>query len=75
MCRSLSVYLPRLETAWQLKFSSIAKPISHLAAQHQVSRKFFDEQRHKADAALDEVFSDAKKEQEVLFALPVTQTW
>jgi hypothetical protein len=54
---------------------SKAKPISHLADQHQVSRKFLYEQRHKADAALDEVFSDAKKEQEVLFYLPVTQTW
>lgn len=40
-----------------------------------MSRKFLYEQRHKADAALDEVFSDAKKEQKVLFYLPVTQAW
>jgi len=44
-----------------------------LAAQHQVSRKFYQQQ--KAEAALDEVFRDAKQEQEVLFYLPVTQTW
>jgi len=39
-----------------------------LAAQHQVSRKFH-QQRQKAEAALDEVFRDAKQEQEVLFYL------
>lgn len=52
-----------------------AEPISHLAAQHQVSRKFLYQQGHKANEALDEVFSLVKKEPEVLFYLPVTQTW
>jgi len=52
---------------------SKAEPISHLAAQHQVSRKF-SIRGHKANEALDEAFSASSKEQEV-FYLPVTQTW
>ncbi len=40
-----------------------------------MSRKFLYQQRQKADKALDEVFSDSKKGQEVLFYLPVMQTW
>lgn len=39
-----------------------------------MSRKFLYQQRQKAEEALDEVFRNAKKEQEVLFYLPVTQT-
>jgi len=39
-----------------------------------VSRKFLINNARKL-LALDEVFSDAKKEEEVLFYLPVTQTW
>jgi len=54
---------------------SKAEPISHLATQHQVSRKFLYQQGHKADEALDEVFSSSNNEQAVLFYVPVTQTW
>ena len=54
---------------------SKAGPVSQLAAQHQVSRKFLYQQSHKANAVLDEVFSSSRDEQEVLFYLPVTNGW
>ena len=52
-----------------------AEWVSHLAAQHQVSRKFLYQQSHKADEALDEANKSPNNQQEVLFYLPVTQTW
>lgn len=66
---------PASRKSLALEVLSKAEPVSHLAAQHQVSRKFLYQQRQKAEEALDEVFRDAKQEQEVLFYLPVTQTW
>lgn len=66
---------PASRKSLAIEVLSKAEPVSHLAAQHQVSRKFLYQQRQKAEAALDEVFRDAKKEQEVLFYLPVTHTW
>ena len=50
-------------------------PISHLADQHQVSRKFVYQQGDKAQQALDETFSPSQKDDEVLFYLPVTKNW
>lgn len=49
--------------------------VSHLAAQHQVSRKFLYQQGQKANEALDASFNATKDEPEVLFYLPITQTW
>jgi hypothetical protein len=49
--------------------------ISALAEQLDVSRKFVYGQAHKADLALDNVFSPAAPDDEVLFHLPVTGTW
>jgi len=46
---------------------SKTEPISRLAAQHQVSRKFLYQQGHKANEALDATFSAATDEREVLF--------
>jgi len=54
---------------------SKTEPISRLAAQHQVSRKFLYQQGHKANEALDATFSAATDEREVLFYLPITKTW
>jgi len=53
---------------------SKAEPISHLATQHQVSG-FLYQQGHKADEALDEVFSSSNNEQAVLFYVPVTDVF
>jgi hypothetical protein len=53
-----------------------AKPVSRLAGQHEVSRKFVYAQAAKADEALDAAFSpDDRADQKVLFHLPVTKAW
>src|SRR4051794_31701995 len=49
--------------------------VSDLAARHGVSRKFVYQQTHKASAALDEAFSPAVRDDEVLFELAVTGAW
>jgi hypothetical protein len=46
-----------------------------LAARHGVSRKFVYQQTHKARAALDDAFSPAVPDSEVLFELAVTKAW
>src|SRR5215218_8163536 len=49
--------------------------VSDLAAQHGVSRKFVYQQTQKARVALDEAFSSATPDEEVLFELAVTKAW
>ncbi len=49
--------------------------VSDLAARHGVSRKFIYQQTHKAAAALDDAFSSATSDDEVLFELAVTKAW
>ena len=51
------------------------QPISHLAAAHQVSRKFIYQQGDKAQRSLDESFAPSAGNDEVLFHLPVTKSW
>ncbi|MEL6355127.1 MAG: hypothetical protein AAFR58_25790, partial [Cyanobacteria bacterium J06627_28] len=50
-------------------------PISHIAAQHQVSRKFLYQQGDKAQQALDESFAPSQGDDDILFHLPVTKHW
>src|SRR5215213_6556934 len=52
-----------------------SKTVCDLAARHGVSRKFVYQQTHKARAALDDAFSSATPDEEVLFELAVTKTW
>jgi hypothetical protein len=53
-----------------------AETISHLAGQHEVSRKFVYQQAAKAEEALDAAFSPGNDDdQKVLFHLPVTKAW
>ena len=52
-----------------------SQPISHLAATHQVSRKFIYQQGDKAQRSLDESFAPTPSDDEVLFHLPVTKSW
>ena len=54
---------------------SRSQPISHIAATHQVSRKFVYQQGDKAQQALDESFAPSKGDDDVLFHLPVTKNW
>jgi len=50
--------------------------VTHLAQQHQVSRKFVYQQRAKATAAIDQAFELGEpKDQKVLFYLPITKAW
>ncbi|MFK8186609.1 MAG: hypothetical protein AB8B99_24795 [Phormidesmis sp.] len=51
------------------------EPISHIAATHEVSRKFVYQQGDKAQQALDESFAPSKGDDDVLFHLPVTKNW
>ena len=50
-----------------------SETLSGLAARHGVSRKFVYRQSRKARAALDEAFSPAVRDDEVLFELTVTR--
>ena len=52
-----------------------AQPVSDLAREHGVSRKFVYQQVHIAQAALTEAFDPDLKTEDVLFYLPVTKTW
>jgi len=49
--------------------------VSDLATRHGVSRKFIYQQTHKARAVLDDAFSSATPDHEVLFKLAVTKAW
>jgi hypothetical protein len=61
----------------QIAIQSLARraTISRLAIQEKVSRKFIYQQKHKADAALNQAFSPAEDASDVLFYLPVTAAW
>src|SRR4051794_28216683 len=52
-------------------------PLSRIARQHQVSRKFLYHQAHKAQQALDHAFTPEPppRDDRVLFYLPVTKAW
>ncbi len=52
-----------------------SETVSDLAARHGVSRKFVYQQTHKAGTALDDAFSPAAPDDEVLFKLAVTKAW
>jgi hypothetical protein len=50
-----------------------SQPVTALADQHDVSRKFVYQQADKAQRALDQAFSPATKDQRILFSIPVTK--
>ena len=52
-----------------------SETVTNLAARHGVSRKFVHQQTHKAREALDDAFSPAVPDDEVLFELAVSKTW
>ena len=58
-----------------LQVLSRSQPISHIAAAHQVSRKFVYQQGDKAQQALNESFAPSHGNDDVLFHLPVTKNW
>lgn len=52
-----------------------SEPVSHLAQNYRVSRKFLYQQAAKASDALDETFTLSDDNDKVLFYLPVTKKW
>ena len=52
-----------------------AEPVSELARQNEVSRKFIYTQMEKAEQALDTAFSPPPKDERVLFYIPATKDW
>ena len=52
-----------------------AQPVSDLAREHEVSRKFLYQQAHTAQDALTQAFDPDPKTEDVLFHLPVTKAW
>ena len=50
-------------------------PVTRLAQDYQVSRKFLYQQATKASDALDEAFMPRADDEKVLFYLPVTKDW
>jgi hypothetical protein len=64
------------QTRLQLALDALAgSPISHLALQHRVSRKFVRLQLDKAFAALQSTFEPSIEPEGLLFTLPVTKSW
>jgi hypothetical protein len=51
------------------------RPIRHLAAEQDVSRKFVYQQAGKAQHALDQAFDPGPSDDRALFHLPVTKAW
>lgn len=65
---------PRQRQRLAIEALAGTQPISHLADQRDVSRKFVYQQTDKAKQALDGAFrSDAGADQHVLFTVPVTK--
>jgi hypothetical protein len=52
-----------------------AQPVSDLAREHEVSRKFLYQQAPTAQDALTRAFDPEPEPEKVLFYLPVTQAW
>src|SRR6202050_1213343 len=52
-----------------------AQPVSDLAREHEVSRKFLYQQAHIAEEALSAAFAPLSRSDDVLFYLPVTKAW
>ena len=52
-----------------------AQPVSDLAREHEVSRKFLYQQAHTAQEALNQAFAPSSTPDDVLVDLPVTKAW
>lgn len=58
-----------------LKVLARTSPITHLAQDYQVSRKFLYQQATKAQQVLDRAFQPSPKDKNIIFHLPVTKDW
>src|ERR1700752_1950336 len=66
---------PQQRQALALQALAGVQPIARLAAEHEVSRKFVYQQASKANQALEEAFTPAPVDEQVLFYIPVTTRW
>ena len=66
---------PDFRQKLSIEVLSKSKPVSHLAREHQVSRKFLYQQGNKAKQALTECFEPSTPDDQVLFHLPITKSW
>lgn len=67
--------LPQERRSLAIQVLAGAQPISDLAREHEVSRKFLYQQAHTAEEALNEAFAPSSRSDDVLFYLPVTKAW
>jgi hypothetical protein len=67
--------LPQQRQELALQILAGSQPVAQLARQHQVSRKFLYQQADTAQLALEHAFDPPRPDEEVLFHLPVTQSW
>jgi hypothetical protein len=67
--------LPQERQGLAVQVLAGAQPVSDLAREHEVSRKFLYQQAHTAQDALTQAFDPDPKTEDVLFHLPVTKTW
>jgi hypothetical protein len=67
--------LPQERRSLAIQVLAGAQPVSNLAREHEVSRKFLYQQAHTAEEALNEAFAPSSRSDDVLFYLPVTKAW
>jgi hypothetical protein len=67
--------LPQVRQELAVQVLSGAQPVSDLAREHEVSRKFLYQQAHTAQDALTCAFDPKPETNKVLFYLPVTDAW
>ena len=66
---------PRHRQEIAVKVLSQQEPITQIAQEKQVSRKFVYQQQAIAQQALERAFEKKKPEQQVLYFLPITHQW
>ena len=66
---------PGIRKHLAVKVLSKQEPVTQIAEQYDVSRKFLYQQKETAAEALEQAFALRSREPEVLFYLPVTHSW
>jgi hypothetical protein len=66
---------PEQRQGLALQILAGSQPVARLAREHQVSRQFLYRQADTARLALEHAFDPPPSAEEVLFHLPVTQSW
>ena len=66
---------PTERTSLSLQVLARTEPVTRLAQDYQVSRKFLYQQAAKAQQALDGTFQPSPKDKNVIFHLPITKDW